>query len=311
MKIFLIVLGALIFLTLAVGVAFQQKLIRRGSSVPGAADVYENPLFEPTVKELMAFNATRIKKFSQLPTETLSITTEDGLKLIGKLIRGTEPVTVICCHGYDSLPLYDYCAVSEIFLNKGYSVFMPHMRGHGESEGKYVGFGVLDAQDVRHWVLKMQDVFPANDIFLHGISMGGASVLNSADLFHNGEVSGIISDCAFTTPHEVFSHLIGDMYHLPRFPFIGSFELANMLIAHYDFHTFDVRNAITESAVPCIYICGDEDRFIPRDMAQSIADRCEASMLVHGAGHAASYMMETEKYKDFVIDFIEKYRGKN
>ena len=185
------------------------------------------------------------------------------------------------------------------------------MRAHGESEGKYIGFGVLDAHDIRRWVIKSEDIFPGNDVFLHGMSMGAAAVLNSADLFHSGEVNGIIADCAFTCPHDVFCHLIGDVYHLPRFPFVGAFELANMILAKYDFHTYDVRLAIETSDIPCAYICGDTDRFIPLPMAQSIAERCDTSMIVHGAGHAASYMMETEKYREFVYNFIDKCRRIN
>ncbi len=311
MKIALIVIGILVIAVIAVGFVFVGILIKRDKPRPSTDGNFLSPLLEPTGAELLAYNATKFKRFNALPTEDVFIETHDGLKLTGKLLRGTEDITVICCHGYKSAPVFDFCAISEMYIEKGYSLLFPHMRAHGESEGKYIGFGVLDAADVRHWVQKAEEIFPGNDIFLHGVSMGATSVMNSADLFHNGEVSGIIADCGFTCPHDVFCHLIGRMYHLPRFPFIAAFELANMLVAKYDFHTFDVRYALNESAVPCAYICGTEDKFIPTDMAQSIAERCEESMIVQGGGHAASYMLETEKYKELVYSFIDKYRRKH
>ena len=308
MKIALIVIAIVLIVLLAVGFVFVALIIKRDKPKPGSEGNFLSPLLEPTGAELLAYNATKVKKFNALPTEDVFITTQDGLKLTGKLYRGTENVTVICCHGYKSAPVFDFCAISEMYIEKGYSLLFPHLRAHGESEGKYIGFGVLDAQDIKGWVHKMEDIFPGNDIFLHGVSMGAASVLNSADLFRNGEVCGVIGDCGFTCPHDVFCHLIGKMYHLPRFPFVGIFELANMIVAHYDFHTYDVRYALADSDVPSVYICGTEDKFVPLDMAQSIAACCTESMIVQGGGHAASYMLETEKYKELVIGFINRYR---
>ncbi|MCF0137227.1 MAG: alpha/beta hydrolase [Oscillospiraceae bacterium] len=303
----LIVIGVLLAALFAFGFVMVGKIIKRSSQPPFTEGNMLSPLLEPTAAELFAYNATKVKKFNALPTEDVFITTEDGLRLAGKLHRGEKNVTVICCHGYNSLPILDFCAVHEMYAEQGYSILFPHMRAHGDSEGRYVGFGVLDAHDIRGWVRRVQDMLPGDDIFLHGMSMGATAALNSADLFQNGEVSGVIADCGFSTPHEVFCHLIGTVYHLPRFPFVGTFELCNMIAARYDFHTYDVRDAIENSPVPCIYICGDEDRFIPADMALSIAERCEDSLIVSGAGHAASYMLETEKYRSLVLGFIKKY----
>ena len=310
MKTALIVIGAIVLAVLLSGFVFEILLVRRDRPMPTAKGEIASPLLEPTGTELLAYNATKLKKFNALPLEDVYTESFDGLRLAAKLYRGTGDITVICCHGYKSNPTLDYVAISEMYVEKGYSVLFPFMRGHGESEGKYIGFGVLDAHDVRRWVELMQDIFPGNDIFLHGLSMGAASVMNSADMFHNGEVSGIIADCGFTCPHDVFCHLIGKVYHIPRFPFVGAFELANMLLAKYDFHTYDVRFALAESLVPCVYICGDTDRFIPLPMAQSIAAQCEESLIVHGAGHAASYMMATEEYRKLVNNFIERHRRK-
>lgn len=309
-KIALIVLIIIIVAVLASGFVFEILLVKRGKPMPTDKEGEGSPLLEPTGKELLAYNATKLDKFNALPKEEIYITANDGIKLKGLLYRGTEDVTVICCHGYKAAPEMDYVAISEMYVEKGYSLLFPVMRGHGDSGGRYIGFGVLDAHDVKRWVEKAEDIFPGNDIFLHGMSMGATSVLNSADLFSYGEVSGIIADCGFTCPHDVFCHLIGEVYHIPRFPFVGSFELANMMLAKYDFHTYDVRYSIAESTVPCVYICGTADRFIPLDMARSIAACCVDSMFVEGGGHAASYMLETERYREFALSFIERHRRK-
>lgn len=58
------------------------------------------------------------------------------------------------------------------------------------------------------------------EILLHGTSMGGATVLMMTGLKLPEQVKGVVSDCAFTSPKEVFTHVLHSMYHLPAFPLI-------------------------------------------------------------------------------------------
>ena len=55
-------------------------------------------------------------------------------------------------------------------------------------------------------------------LMLHGISMGAATVLMSTGLELPEQVKAAVSDCAFTSAWEVFSHVLRSMYHMPAFP---------------------------------------------------------------------------------------------
>ncbi|MDW7650471.1 MAG: alpha/beta hydrolase [Bacillota bacterium] len=61
---------------------------------------------------------------------------------------------------------------------RGYNVLLPDNRGHGESQGHYIGFGRHDRLDCLQWV---DEIISRNGedsvIVLHGVSMGGATVL--------------------------------------------------------------------------------------------------------------------------------------
>ena len=306
MKTALIIIFILLILLFAVGCVFVRVLLHRNGALPEPkGGGMASPLLEPTGAELIAYNATKLKAFHAIPTEELCTTTFDGLTLYGRLHRGTEPVTVICCHGYRSERAKDFVAISEMYMEKGYSLLFPDMRAHGKSEGKYIGFGALDSMDVKHWVQTVEDILPGDRIFLHGVSMGENTVMNAADLFQNGEVSGIIADCGFSNLHDLFKSLFRRMYHIPLFvlPF---FELAARILAGYDFHTYDARHALSVSDIPFVYICGDEDKFVPIEMAEEIIQsRPCGALITHGIGHAASYMAETENYRKLVLDFIE------
>ena len=123
--------------------------------------------------------------------------------------------------------------------------------------------------------------------------------------------AGIIADCGFASAGEVFRRLIGELVHLPAFPFVGIFELWNRLLAGYDFSSHDSCKSLANTRIPFVYICGDCDRYVPEALARRIFDSCTSQkhlLISHGTGHAASYMRDTEKYRTLVTEFIEDHR---
>ena len=85
-------------------------------------------------------------------------------------------------------------------------------------------------------------------ILLHGISMGGATVLMASGLDLPKQVKGIISDCGFTSPKYVFTHVLHTMYHLPAFPMIQISDKINKRKAGYGYHL--QRRRLSESGIP-------------------------------------------------------------
>lgn len=310
----LIVAGALLLLLLFSGLAFEFALIRRGVTIkPPGKGVVVSPMLAPTGEELWAYNIPKIKEFNAMETETVYIRSRDGLRLAAKLHRGDKDtdITVICFHGYKSAAVYDFCAISEMYREMGVNLMFPHMRAHGESEGRYIGFGALDCDDAVLWVQKAQELFPGSSIFLHGMSMGAATVMQASDRLPKDSVCGIIADCGYSSANEVFRRLIGELVHLPAFPFVDIFELWNRLLAGYDFRSHDSCASLAKTDIPLVYICGDRDRYVPLDLARHIYDSCAAEkhlLISCGTGHAASYMRDTEKYRSLVCDFIYKHR---
>ena len=77
------------------------------------------------------------------------ITSDDGLKLHNyKIINEyTSNKWVIPVHGYTSSGV-GMAYYAEKFYNMGYNVMIPDLRGHGESEGDYIGMGWDDRNDI-------------------------------------------------------------------------------------------------------------------------------------------------------------------
>ena len=141
---------------------------------------------------------------------------------------------MICFHGYTSQGLADYGSISNYYLKRGYNVLLVDQRSHGQSEGKYIGFGCKDRYDAYRWIEWVIGQEGENvQILLHGNSMGGATVLMASGLDLPQQVKGIIADCPFTSPKAVFTHVLHSMYHLPAFPIIQIADAVNKKQAGY------------------------------------------------------------------------------
>ncbi len=244
--------------------------------------------------------------------EDVYITSNDGLKLHGiYCAEGTQKKVAICFHGYTSNCKQDYLAMSDYFLRNGFSLLMVDERAHGESEGEYIGFGCLDRYDAIGWMNYIVDRCGEDvQILLHGTSMGGATVLMASGLEEMPvQVKGIISDCGFTSPKYVFTHVLNTMYHLPAFPVIQITNEVNQKTAGYGMDECNAAREVRKAKVPALLIHGDKDFFVPCSMCDEIYENYAApvtKLIIHGASHAESYYMDTETYEMAMDMFIEE-----
>ncbi len=242
------------------------------------------------------------------PHEDVYITSRDGLKLHGAYFpNGEGNKIVVCFHGYTSQGMNDYIGLSDYYFRNGYRMLLPDARAHGLSEGKYIGFGCLDRYDALAWLdWVLEECGNEVQILLHGTSMGGATVLMTGGLELPKQVKGIVSDCGFTSPKEVFTHALHSMYHLPAFPMIQIADAVNRVLAGYG---LDECNAAREAAridVPTLLIHGSADAFVPTAMCDEIYRNCHGAkkLIVEGAAHAESYYKDREAYEKALDDFL-------
>ena len=248
------------------------------------------------------------------PHEDVYQTAFDGLKLHATYFpaineNSDKKRVVICFHGYTSQGLKDFIGLTDYYFKHGYAMLHPDARAHGESEGKYIGFGCLDRKDALGWINWIiekcgEDV----EILLHGISMGGATVLMASGLELPPQVKGIVSDCAFTSPKEVFTHVLHTMYHIPTFPVMQVSNIVNKMLAGYGMDECNAKREVEKAKVPILFIHGSNDTFVPTKMCQEIYDSCASPkkiVIVEGAAHAESYFKDMETYEKALDEFTE------
>lgn len=218
---------------------------------------------------------------------------------------------VICFHGYTGEGLSNHIAIADYFLKHGYAMLLPDARAHGESEGEYIGFGCLDRKDAFGWIHWL--IGECGDdvkILLHGTSMGGATVLMTSGLKLPENVKGIVSDCGFTSPKEVFTHVLNHMYHLPAFPAIQGADLLNKRFAGYGMDECNAKYEVRKAEVPILFIHGSADTFVPCSMCDEIYDNCASpkrKLIVEGASHAESYYKDMASYEKALDEFADEF----
>lgn len=257
----------------------------------------------------MAFIKERKDLMMSQPHEDLWIESFDGLKLHATWFpQGECKKVVICFHGYTSQGMSDYIGLSGYYLQKGYSMLLVDERAHGQSEGKHIGFGCLDRQDALKWIEKViKDCGEDVEILLHGTSMGGATVLMTSGLKLPIQVKGIISDCAFTSAKEVFTHVLKSMYHMPAFPTIQISDFMNRKLSGYGLDECNAAREVKKAKVPILLIHGSGDTFVPCSMCETIYQNCASpkkKLIIEGAAHAESYYKDPTSYEKALNEFI-------
>ncbi|MBR4469778.1 MAG: alpha/beta hydrolase [Erysipelotrichaceae bacterium] len=316
MKIILIVLFLLLVIaSLAAGYYIfnsvflyndQNKGDKDSALDPSSIDS-ETDLMRPTAGRYYAFRAPYIDAFNELDLKELTIKSFDNLTLYGYLLEGDPKEVVICVHGYKSSMEEDFADRIRIYQERGSTVLLLNDRAHGKSEGKYLGFSENDKRDVARWVTLVNQMYDDPKIYLHGVSMGGATVIHCANE-HLENVCGIIDDCGFDSIVNISKYLIKDIYHLPYFPFGDLAWFWSVIITGVSFNTSMGEKCVEESNVPIVFIHGKEDHFVPCYMSEKMYEACRSPkelLLVDGCGHAAAYMMATKEYTALVNKLLD------
>lgn len=243
------------------------------------------------------------------PHEDVYKRSGDGLQLHATYFpRDKKEKMVICFHGYTSQGMSDYIGLSDYYMKRGYSMLLVDERAHGQSEGEYIGFGCLDRIDACAWIdWAISECGEDVQILLHGISMGAATVLMASGLSLPGQVKGIVSDCAFTSPKHVFTHVLHSMYHMPAFPMIQITDYMNRKNAGYGLDECNAAREVRKAKVPILLIHGDADTFVPCKMCDEIEQNCASKtqkLIVKGAAHAESYYKDMEAYERALDEFL-------
>ena len=200
---------------------------------------------------------------------------------------------------------------AKMFHDLGYNVLVPDARGHGRSEGDYIGFGWPERKDYVQWIDKiLAETGQSQQIVLYGVSMGAATVMMTSGEKLPNNVKAIIEDCGYSSVDEELAYQLKDMFNLPSFPLIQVTSLITKIRAGYFFGEASAVDQLTKNTKPMLFIHGDADTFVPYNMLAKVYAATKGpkeKYVVKGAEHAKAYQADPEKYQQTVKEFLAKY----
>lgn len=248
------------------------------------------------------------------------ILADDGTRLHALYLYADTltPNTAVVVHGYTDNAVRMLHIAYLYNHDLHYNVLLPDLRFSGLSGGSHLQMGWNDRLDVLHWTAVANELFAVptagTHMMLHGISMGGATIMCASGEVQPPYVNCYVDDCGFTSVWDEYRSELNKQFGLPAFPLLYLADLATRLRYGWGFREASARKQIARCCLPMLFIHGDHDTFVPTWMGDSLyaAKQGEkAYWRVSGAGHADSYLLHPEEYTARVRDFAERYNHPN
>ncbi|SEN85956.1 hypothetical protein SAMN05192533_12343 [Mesobacillus persicus] len=247
------------------------------------------------------------------PTQVNVVSADENQFKLNAFLYENDPSEhkwAIVVHGYSSNAQHMTRYVRN-FHEKGYHVLAPDLRGHGESEGDYIGMGWHDRKDMLLWIDEIIEKDPEAEIVLFGISMGGATVMMTSgeeDLPANVKV--VVEDCGYASVSDVFVYQLDDLFGLPEFPVINAANTLTNIRAGYDLYEASAVDQVAKSETPTLFIHGDADTFVPFEMLDEVYNAANVEkerLIIPEAGHGDAEKVDPVTYWNTVWGFVENY----
>ena len=260
---------------------------------------------------LPELNETVVKHrelLKNVPHEELFITTDDGLKLKGWFFDAGSKNTAIIVHGFNSKGWTDGVAQAYKFFEHGYNVLISDNRGCGESEGKYLTFGIHESEDTAIWADLISKRTNGGNIVLLGISLGGATVCMCSAL-DIPNLKAVVADCPFTDMRAEFEYVNKlFLHHIPKRGLDSAEKLAKKKLG-FDFTSASPLTSIAKAKCPVLFVHGKADTFIPYSTSEELYNACPTEkqlLLIDNCGHGAA-QLGGDEYFDHIFAFVDKY----
>ena len=301
-----ILIGLLVFL-LGSSYGFFLVACKRTDKAADLQQTLNRPVYRDCKEEILA----GLAEMEQKPHETVTVRSFDGLNLAGEYYpHPNARGTILMFHGWHGSPQADFGCAMSAYYSKGLNLLLVHQRTQGESEGKYITFGIRESRDVHAWVRWHGERFGKEaPILLTGISMGATTVLMSAGTPYDANVRGIIADCGFTSPWEIIASVVRGR-GLPIFPFVPLMSMWARIFAGFGFREYSTLEAVKGIQIPVFFAHGEADRFVPCHMTEKVYEICGSSdktlFLVPNARHGAAYLVDRCNYEKQISQFVNR-----
>lgn len=244
-----------------------------------------------------------------LPTDEVTFQAADGVRLVAWLARAAAAgpaVVVLHGHGGNRHTSLAYAS----FLYPDFTLLLPDLRGHGESEGRHTSVGYLERQDVIGGAafLREQGYGP---IGVLGVSMGGATAILAAA--ESPLIEVVVADSSFAA----LRNAVRESARMRGYPglllrpwaYLSCRTAAWRL--RYPMRLGDPLSVVASVAPrPLLLIHGEQDSLILAENARSLyaaAGEPKELWMLPGVEHARAIEENGDAYRERVLEFFRRW----
>lgn len=249
--------------------------------------------------------------FDNTPHDELIIPSrEKGVNLHGHYFKGeNSKLWAITIHGWTNINR-EMSPYALEYNKRGYNVIIPDLRGHGNSETKYVSMGWLDRLDIKTWIDYIISQEPDAQIVIHGVSMGSATTMMTTGEDLPDNVVCAVADCGYTGVYDIFEDQARRKYKIPPAIAMPPASLFNKIFNGFTFKEASTLEQLKKSKTPTLFIHGDKDDFVLPENLDKVYNACAAEKekkVMIGAEHAVSALWFHDEYWETVDNFLAKH----
>lgn len=216
-------------------------------------------------------------------------------------------------HGYTGVP-EETAKWAHRYARMGFTVLVPSQRAQDLSEGRYVGMGWLERNDLLNWI----DLIVSSDadarILLYGGSMGAATVMmTTGDPRLPRNVVSAIVDSGYTSARMVFIDSLRHSSRLPKPLAAVCVDAAGLFCKHYagyDFSEATCLQSLRHTVIPMLFIHGEQDDIVSSRFLKINYEACSSidreKLMVPDARHMEASVVDPELYWNTVKAFIKR-----
>ena len=205
--------------------------------------------------------------------------------------------------------------LAPMFREKGYGVLLPDSRGHGDTGGETMSYGVTEKWDVIEWAHWLHAA-GCREVFGLGESMGAAILLQAAA--ERPVFRAVVAECPFASlrwiaEDRIVKRLSGPLpfrHIVARILVTGGFWYARLRY-QLDLDAAAPATSVERLRTPVLLIQGLSDDNVSPAHARAIAasGRSVTLWLVQGAGHTGAAAADPEGFKRRVLGWFQAAAG--
>lgn len=231
--------------------------------------------------------------------------------------KPTSNKWVVLVHGFMMNGQAMADAIGHMYIDQGFNILAPDLRGFGNSGGNKGkgGMGYLDSLDIWDWLTYLNQQYTCDEIFVHGVSLGGATTIFLSGLEVDGKtikdqnVIGLVEDCGYTS----MTGIIEDSLNT-----VGNNELVAKILGI--FNVTDLSDVIGRDSIKSILISQvdvglTEENFDEHENALVNLEKCKLPILIiHGTGDTTvPFENSTRVYETAInnpnIPYVQRFQA--